>query len=387
MFMMSDLAGAGAAAGLIFLVAFALTHVTTYLARKRTGPRRAAGAYRTPWFPVIPIVGGLACVGLAVFQAVAVPDAGRVTLIWLGLGVMLYFALFKGRAEVADVMAEALDPSLVRMRGKSPLVLLPLANPKNARCLVEVANALAPTEYARVLLLSIVRAPRGGAGDPLAQLADAQDAVRQALTTSYTAGHAPEALITAAAEPWPEIRRIAEEHRCESLLIGLPDRADPALETALETLIEELDCDVAAMRAPADWAIGAARRVLVPVGGRAENHELRARLLATLCREMPREIVFVTVVPAAADAAAVADARRTVSRLATMKLPAEPAIEVLRDDDVGAAIVAAAAQHDVLVLGLHRSRQGRKTMGAINRKIAFEAPCAVLLLARRTTAL
>jgi amino acid transporter len=387
LFMMTDLGAAGAAAGLIFLLAFALTHVTTYLARTRIGPRRAAGAYRSPWFPAIPIVGGLACLALAVFQAIAVPDAARVMMIWLGLGVILYFALFKGRAEVADVAAEALDPSLVRLRGKSPLVLLPLANPKNARSLVEVANALAPTEYARVLLLSIVRAPRGGTGDPLAQLADAQDAVRQALTTSYTAGHAPEALITAAAEPWPEIRRIADEHRCESLLIGLPERADPALEAELERLIEELDCDVAAMRAPAEWSIATARRVLVPVGGRGENHELRARLLATLCRELPREIVFVTVVPAAAPEATVAEATRMLTRLAAMKLPVAPAVEVLRGDDIGAAVVAAAAGHDVLVLGLHRSRQGRKTMGDINRMIAFQAPCAVLLLARRATTL
>jgi len=386
LFMIPDLAGAGAAASLIFLLAFALTHFTGYLARKRGSQTPEEGAYRTPMFPLVPIVGGLACAGLAVFQAVVVPDAGGIVLIWLGLGVILYFALFKGRAEVADASAEGFDPELAKLRGKSPLVLLPIANPTNARSLVEVANAIAPSEFARVLLLTIVRAPKRGEGDPAAGLAAAQDAVRQALIASYEAGHAPEALLTAAPEPWPEIRRIAEEHRCESLLIGLPDKQDAAYERELEELVNDLDCDVAVMRAPAEWRIGSAKRVLVAVGGRGEEHELRARLLATLCRESPREIVFVTVVPSVADDDTVAAAVKAVTRLTDIKIPSKPSVQAIRSDDAAGAILAEAAHFDLLLLGLH-SGHGRKKLGAFNRRLAFDAPCAVMLLARRAASL
>ena len=383
-FMVPDLASAGAAASLIFLMAFALTHVTAYLARKRGGPRAASG-YRTPAFPLVPLVGGAGCAGLAVFQAVVVPDAGGVVLIWLGLGVILYVALFKGRAEIADASAEALDPVLAKLRGRNPLVLLPLANPAHARSLVEVANAIAPSEFARVLLLTIVRAAKSRKGDPVAELAAAQDAVRQALTASYESGNAPEALITAAAEPWPEIRRIAEEHNCESLLVGLPDKPHAAYERQLEELLDGLDCDVAMMRAPADWRIGTAKRVLVAVGGRGEEHELRARVLGTLCREQPREIVFMTVVPAAADDDEVKAARRATKRLAAMKIPVKPTVEVVRSDDPASAILAASERFDLLLLGL-RSRSGRKMLGSFNRRLAFEARCAVMLLSRRPPA-
>ncbi|HEY5925187.1 MAG TPA: amino acid permease [Kofleriaceae bacterium] len=384
MFMVPDLASAGAAAGLIFLIAFALTHVMAYLARKRGGPR-SDDVYRTPAFPLVPLVGGLACAGLGVFQALVVPDAGGIVMIWLGLGVILYFALFKGRAEIADASAEALDPVLAKLRGRSPLVLLPIANPTNARSLVEVANAIAPTEFARVLLLTIVRAPKSRTGDPLAELAAAQDAVRQALTASYAAGHAPEALLTAAPEPWAEIRRIADEHRCESLLVGLPDKPDAAYERQLEELVNGLDCDVAMMRAAADFSIANAKRVLVAVGGRGEEHELRARLLGTLCRELPREIVFVTVVPTNADDDTVTAALRTATRLSAIKIPVKPTVEVIRNDDAAAAILSEAARFDLLLLGV-RSRQGRKMLGAFNRKLAFDAPCAVMLLSRRPPA-
>ena len=64
MFMLPDLSSAGAAASLIFLLAFALTHFTAYLARKRAA-QVAPGGYATPWFPVVPIVGGVACAGSA----------------------------------------------------------------------------------------------------------------------------------------------------------------------------------------------------------------------------------------------------------------------------------------------------------------------------------
>jgi amino acid transporter/nucleotide-binding universal stress UspA family protein len=382
MFMLPDLTSAGAAASLIFLLAFALTHLTAYLARKRSTPRADDG-YRTPWFPAIPLVGGLACAGLALFQAFVVPDAGGVLLIWLGLGVILYFALFKGRAEAADASAEALDPRLNQLRGKNPLVLLPIANPKNARSLVEVANALAPSEFARVLLLAIVRAPRTGGGDPLARLAAAQDAVREALTSSYGDGHAPEALITAAKEPWVEIRRVATEHRCESLLLGLPRNVDAKLDREIEDVVNDVDCDVALMRAPDDWRITTATRVLVPVAGKGEEHELRARLLATLCRERPREIVFLTVVPTTATEDETTAALRTVTRLAAVKLPIRPKVEIVRHDDPAAAIIVEAAKCELLILGVRRSRHGRKMIGSVNRTIASEAPCAVILLSRR----
>jgi basic amino acid/polyamine antiporter, APA family len=379
-FMIPDLASAGAAASLIFLLAFALTHVTCYLARRRDGDRKL-DLYTTPAFPLIPLVGGLACAGLGAFQAIVVPDAGGIVLIWLGLGVILYFALFKGGAEVADVTAEALDPRLTRLRGKSPLVLLPLANPTNARSLVEIANALAPTEYARVLLLTIVRSPRGG-GDPLAQLADAQAAVKLALTASYQAGHAPEALLTAAPEVWPEIHRIAEEHRCESMLLGLPDTSSAAYERRVEELVNGVDCDVAFMRSPPEWTIAQAARVLVPVGGRGEEHELRARLLGTLSRVAAKEILFLKVVPASATDQRLNTIERATQRLARLNIPVTPTVEIVRSDDAAAAVLERAAQCDLLILGL-RSRQGTKSLGSFNRKVAFAAPCAVILLARR----
>jgi hypothetical protein len=158
------------------------------------------------------------------------------------------------------------------------------------------------------------------------------------------------------------------------------------VDRPLEDLINDVDCDVALMRAPDDWQITTVKRVLVPVGGRGEEQELRARLLGTLCREQRREVVFLTVVPTTASEDELAAALRQVTRLAEMKIPMTAKAEVVRSDDPIAAILEEAARSDLLVLGLRKSRQGRKMLGSINRRLAVEAPCAVMLLSRRAQA-
>ena len=157
-----DVAAAGAVASLIFLTSFALTHGIGYLARKRAG--RPEG-FRTPWFPVVPVVGGSACLAIGLYQAVAVPPAGVLAALWLGVGAILYAIYLAPRARVVDASTEGLDPEIVKLRGRRPVVLAPIANPASAETLVTMAKALAPPEVARVQLLSVV-SNRNGALRP-----------------------------------------------------------------------------------------------------------------------------------------------------------------------------------------------------------------------------
>jgi nucleotide-binding universal stress UspA family protein len=96
---------------------------------------------------------------LAIFQGIMVPAAGVLVSLWLGLGGIVYVGLLARRARVFDASRQAQDPYLVQLRGRSPLVLVPIANPASAEAMVAVANALAPARVGRVLLLSVVTQP------------------------------------------------------------------------------------------------------------------------------------------------------------------------------------------------------------------------------------
>jgi hypothetical protein len=381
--MVPNVAAAGAAASLIFLLSFALVHVTSFLARRRGGG--STDGFRAPFFPLAQVVGGGACAALAVFQAMAVPSAGQITLLWLCLGVLLYYALFAARARAVDAYSEAADPGLSQLRGRNPLVLVPIAHPGHAPAMARLAAALAPPKFGRVLLLSVLRradteeAARGT--KPL----ELGDAIRSALAASFTVGQEPETLITVADQPWSEIARVAKLHKCESVLVGLSRIEDlvgsegPG-ETALERLLNDLEQDVAIMRAPDGFHPRDAEEILVPVGGKGGHDILRARMLGSLCRTAKRRVVFFRVLPANTTEAERIARLRELQRFAEEETPPTIATaEILLSDDVIDTVAERASRTDLLVLGLQNFR-GRRLLGKVAIQIASRTDVPTIML-------
>ena len=379
--MVPDVAAAGAAASLIFLVSFALVHLTSFLARRRA---RVAAPFQTPWFPAVPVVGGVACAALALFQAVAVPAAGAIAAVWLGFGVILYFALFASRARAVDAFTEALDPQISMLRGRSPLVLAPVSNPANAPGMVAVANALAPPIVGRVVLLTVLRPPKkSGSEDDVTQVVDrAQALVRETLAASLSGGHAPETLLTIADEPWNEIARVVRVRQPESLLLGLSTLDDPAGVKKLEKLLNEVECDTAVLRAPAGWQLSSAARIVVPIGGRGGHDDLRARLLGSLGRITKRKVCFAQVLPKDTPPKRLTHIEKHLRIFAEEETHGHPEAQVVASDDVVDALAGLAGEGDLLVLGLQRHR-GKRLIGEVALQVARKTAAATIMLSRK----
>jgi amino acid transporter len=374
-----DVAAAGAAASLIFLVTFAIVHVITILAR-----RRAPRIEGRPAPAVLPAIGGAACVALAVFQGIVVPSAGVVSAAWLGVGGVLFVALFAPRARARDAAAQATDPDLLRLRGRSPLVLVPIVNPTHAEAMVGVANALVAPGVGRVLLLSIVSPDQQGPEPDIARpLAGVQAVLGEALRASFETGLAPEALTTLAHEPWREIGRVARTHRCEAALLGLGTVTGEAgaLDAGpLERLVGSLPCDAIVLRSPEGWSLDQARRVLIPIGGRSIHDILRARLVGSLCRTAPREIHYVRVVPAAAPQERRTRVRRALARLAEDEAGLSATLAVLADDDPIEAVISEAEAADLIVLGVRRTPGRGTVFGEFALRMARDTACPLVLI-------
>ncbi|MCZ7680856.1 MAG: hypothetical protein M5U28_19590 [Sandaracinaceae bacterium] len=361
-------------------MSFALVHWTAFLSRKRS----VDSPFKTPLFPLVPVVGGVACAALAVFQAIAVPAAGGITAVWLGLGVLLYMALFAGRAQAVDAFHEALDPRIAMTRGRSPLVLAPVANPASAAGIIALANALAPPVVGRVVLLTILRKSdaRVTAGEAVPRaLRDAQSVLLEGLTVSLAEGHTPEAIVTIADDPWAEIARAVALRRCESLLLGVAvDRPESA--EALESLLNEVQCDVVLLRAPTGWSPSSIERVVVPIGGRGGHDELRARLLGSLGRTQRRPVRFVRVVPEDTPAEKRETLRAEFLRFAEEETHGVAEAAVVASDAVVSALAASAGAGELLILGLQR-HEGRRLLGEVALQVARETDAAVLMISHR----
>ncbi len=377
-----DVPVAGAVSSLIFLISFALAHGINILMRRRGGGAR--NAFRVPGFPLVPIVGGLACVGLALYQGFAVPAAGLIALLWLGVGFGLYFFLFERRAGVVAASAEGLDPELVRLRGRAPLVLVPIAKPANTPGMVQLANAITPPRVGRVLLHTVVQPPgTWERGDLAEQLVDAEAILNQALSLSLTSGVSPEWLATVASDPWPEIARVARVHGCESLLVGLGQLTRETMSSRVGGLINAVQSDVVILRAPEGWTPAVAHSVLVPVGGRRDQSVLRARLLASLSRNRRRRITYLRVLPETVSERDYRQAEKGLTRLAHDEVSGPAEVALVRSGDALGELVRASREVDLVVLGLQRLARRRRTFGELTLRLATETSSPLILISRR----
>jgi amino acid transporter/nucleotide-binding universal stress UspA family protein len=377
-----DVAAAGAMSSLIFLASFALAHGMAYLVRTRAGD---TSPFRTPAFPLVPIVGGFSCLALAMFQSVAVPSAGALAAIWLALGAILYMTQLAPRARVVDASAEAGDPQIVRFRGRSPLVLVPIANPASAASLVIMADAIAPHAVARVLLLSVVRPPEKWTGPGLPpELVDAQSILGGALSTAIEADLRPEALITVSDDPWDEIAGVAERYHCDSLLVGVGALGTSLMTGPLEELMGRVAGDVVILRAPSNWNLSEVRRVLVPVGGRRDQSSIRARLIGHLCRAGAREITYLRVMPTTTDPMVARHAKAQLLKLASDEAPRASNPVITLRDDVVAEVVGRAGSSDLIILGLQRLDRRHKIFGDLVLEIAQCSTCPLLMISGRS---
>lgn len=377
-----DIAVAGAASSLIFLISFALAHWISILSRKRSRPEDLP--FKAPFFPAIPVIGIVACMGIAIFEGIKVPLAGVLTLIWLGIGAILYYILFGRRARVVDASAEGYDPKLVSLRGKSPLVLVPIVNPSHAVPMVAVASALAPPITGKVLLLSVVRTPDekwDPEKDP-GKLNNAQRVLKESLSASFGIGLNPEALTTVAHEPWDEIIRVSRLHRCESMLLGLTNLNEKS-EERIEYVMNRVNSDVVVLRTTDLWRLDEVKNILVPVRGSGAQDELLARLLGSICRKTNAEVTFLKVLPEDASWQKTDKARKALFQIAEDQVPhGQFKVVVVKNNNVSEEIIAHANESDLMIVGLQRFGRRRKEFGKLPLYIAEQIKCPLLMISR-----
>ena len=377
-----DVAAAGAAASLIFLVTFALAHWISILVRQRSV--RNPPPFRTPLYPVVPIIGGLACIALAGFEGFVVPSAGKIVVAWLGLGGVLFLALFARRARVTDASRTARDPELLTLRGQSPLVLVPIANPQNAQAMIALADSLVPGQVGRVLVQTVLVAPDDWQpGQDQTPLERSQVVLAEIVRASAVAGIRADVLTTVAAEPMTDIARVARLHRCESVLLGLSKITNHKHGSQLESLLGELDANVVILRSRDDWRLGDASRILVPVAGRGGHEHLLALLVGSLLRTANRQVTYLRVLPTGSRPDEIRRARRDLELLIDDDVSDRCHVDVKQSDDAVATVAELADQSDLLVLGVQRLHRHKKLFGTFTRQIAQRTDCPLIVMSRR----
>jgi amino acid transporter len=265
------------AADVMFLLLFLIVNVA-YIKLRKTIPQERFG-FRAPLFPYIPLIGIATKFFLAIYLWKYSHIAWYVTIAWIGVGLILYYAYIRPREHLEPAVEPR--PAFVarpvdRMRkAYRILVLLSSPAPSTARSLASTAGAIAKTLDGEVLLLAPVVIPdvtplaegrRLFKGGPL--LAEARTGVPPSVPvhTLVRIGHNLDALV----------REVVREEGVSLLLMSGIGKATVGQPSG--PLIAFPPCDLGLLRHRREGPMG---KVLVGGGGLGESHAALAVRLGT----------------------------------------------------------------------------------------------------------
>jgi hypothetical protein len=294
--------------------------------------------------------------------------------------VVLYRKAFGTRARTVSARAEAMDSKLVRLRGRSPLVLVPMANPARAGPLLRFAHLLAVPEVGRVVAVMIGRHDPSKASeeDGIRAYERMEGVLREAARVACGMGRSFEADVLLAPEVTSAIARVAADRHPETVLLGMSDMAAASGVEVLDQVLARTTGDVVVLNAPPDFTTDGVQRVLVPVAGLTTHDPLRARLLGTLLRDERREATLLRILRAG-ESRSLAE-RVLHARAEDLGLGPESCV-IVESARPAEVIGEHTKDADLLVLGFGRGPHRRRLIGPFVLSVVGASRCPVVAIA------
>ena len=274
-------------------------------------------------------------------------------------------------------------------RGDVPATLLVgISNPATARALVGLSTVLAEAGQWRILLTHVVTVASQislTTGRSSREVVQARDLLQGVLSGIEAAGVEAGALVEVARTVDEGLLAAAESHRAAMILVGYSE-ADTEVEA--RGTEEQFDRTMhrVARKGTTDTVVAKFRgegmgRVLVPVAAEAPL-QVTGLLCQALGRSAGTSLTFLHVVDP--DASTDEARRRIEERLEERGVASIGSLRVVAAGDPVEAIVSAAADHDLMIVGPSR-RPGlmKAIFSSRAQKIAEEAPTSVLLVWNR----
>jgi amino acid transporter/nucleotide-binding universal stress UspA family protein len=374
----------GSGASLMFLLSFALTNAAMILIRVRE-PDLPRG-YKAPLFPLLPILGIVTNLGLAIYLFTFQPMAWYVGLAWVAFGAVVY-VVYTMRAGEEEERLPVKILHEERLVPKDYKVLIPLANVEQARMLGILGSALAKGHDGEVFALHVVRVPvQLSISDGRMFLREGKPIMDEAILQGREVDVPVHTMIRLDRHIGRAITETARERRVDLMLLGWPGRTSSphnAFGSVIDLVAVNPPCDLAVVRFRKRRE---PRRILVPTSGGA-NTRLAISLAIDQARQFAEEIgeppivtLLYVCVPAEACPEVRARGYELLRNLASgYDYPFE--VKVVPADDVVEGIVAESAHHNLIVIGATAERLFDQVLfGTIPERVAHRAPVTVMMV-------
>jgi amino acid transporter len=370
------------AASFSFLVAYSLVHVAVVVFR-RADPDEYDPSFSLPrpLYPAVPILG-------VVLSVVVISQMATVILVIgsgiVAFGVVWYAAYARGRTVSEGLLGEA-----IRGRPAEPYrVVVPVANPETQHGLLRLAAASAHANVDRgtpeLVAVNVVRVAHES---PLQNVeADRLDHQRDLLENAHDVAVEMDVNLRTRAVVAPDvggaILDVLEEEDADEVLLGWDGTlgADGhVFSSAVDPVVANARCDVSVVDLREE-TIGTPVALVAP-GPNAPTIARQAVEFATVDGTVP---TLLNVQSSRGDeSASEARGRAVITRAAEAAGldPDEYDVEVVVDDDVGAAIVERLDEFETVCVGLSGRTEGsRIPFGTVTERVVREGSGNVALV-------
>jgi amino acid transporter/nucleotide-binding universal stress UspA family protein len=370
----------GSAASLIFLLTFAMVNLSVIVLRRKAPetPRR----YRVPLYPYVPILGAVLNIFLALYQFTFQPLAWYVTIVWMLVGLLLYYGYFKEQS--ADLVPQVLERPVPSRVVATDTVVVPLHNPDSIGMLLEYANPIARSRDKALLAYSVVEVPRQlPISEGLRFTQHREGLLKKA--RQYAGGRqmALETDLVIAHRAADGILSGAKRYQADCLVMGwkgYTDTRDRIFGEVADQVIRYAPCDLALLKVEGSEL---PKRCLFPTAG-GPHARLAAEMLNVLAPAFGMEVTACYVVPPGATAETRRQADAWISKtLATMQLTVPVGRKIIESSSIAGGIAKESKDYDLVVLGAAREPFLSQVMfGEIPEKVARYSPASVLVVKR-----
>jgi amino acid transporter/nucleotide-binding universal stress UspA family protein len=375
----------GSGASLMFLLTFSLVNLSVIaLRRKRPDIKRG---FKIPFYPVPPILGVFCCLFLAVFQYKFKPLTWYIGLIWIFVGLLVYFAYFEKKTagqkpQVLD--ADKREKEFEEEKEKKKFrILVPLHNPDHVTRLLDFAIPLAQKNNGEIVVLVVVDVPiQLPIHEGLRFVHHKRPLLKIASDYAREKGIEIESDIRVAHRIADGIISSAAEENASLLLMGwkgYTNTRDKIFGEVTDHVIRLTPCDLIVLKL-AKFPI---QRILLPSAGGA-NARLAAKLAQTLMKTLKAEITCCNVVPKDPSDDDRQKGREWIEKtLKDLEFGSEFNKKLVESNSVPAGLIREAKDYDLVVIGATNEGYFKRIfLGEIPEKIARHSDASVMVVKR-----
>ncbi len=370
----------GSAASLIFLLTFALVNLSVIVLRRKHPeiPRR----YRVPFYPYIPIAGIVLNVFLAIYQFSFSPIAWYVTIGWITVGLLLYYAVFEKKSSALKPQVLVPEKMLAVEEEAQPCVMVALHNPANVEALLDIAHPIAQQRGLRLLAVSVVKVPRQMPITEGMRLTHHKEAIlAQGRKVAETHDRALDTKVVIAHHSSDGILAATQQHKAQVLVMGwkgYTNTRDRLFGETVDRVVRQAACDLIMIKMGEEKKV---RSVLLPTAG-GPNALLAASVLRSMTDESPLEITAGYVL---GKAATEEDERVAFERMEAthdiMSHDGERHKRIIHSESIPGGIARVGREYDMVVIGAAKEPFFRKVLfGEIPEKVARYTKSAVMVV-------